>query len=188
MDEGGRPGLADVDRKENPDTLEPSFTREGRLWLEETPVVNLAKVSWSYESYSALTKTFYLLTQRRKESSINDKCKYFYLFELHLPELPVSVLKPCRNWLGLMGASGVVDPSRLLRAISTSSTVMGWVWNLVQFCRLQLRLEEMWPKLDWEGGGRGGGSAETLDGGLGLTGPRQGGSEIAAIRATRWFV
>ena len=47
-----------------------------------------------------------------------------------------------------MGVSGVVDPSRLLRAISTSSTVMGWVWNLVQFCRLQLRLEEMWPKLD----------------------------------------
>ena len=59
------------------------------------------------------------------------------------------MLKLCKNWLGLMGVSGVVDLSRLLLAISTSSTVMGWVWNLpAQCCRLQLRLgPEVWSEL-----------------------------------------
>lgn len=90
----------------------------------------------------------------------------------------MSVLKLCRNWFGLMGVSGVMDPSRLLLAISTSSTVMGWVWNLpAQFCLLQLQLRlgpgpEVWS-------GLGGGRAETA--GLGVGGPRSkvGGSDMA---------
>ena len=93
----------------------------------------------------------------------------------------MSVLKLCRNWFGLMGVSGVMDPSLLLLAISTSSTVMGWVWNLpAQFCRLQLQLRlgpgpEVWS-------GLGGGRAETA--GLGVGGPRSkvGGSDMAVMR------
>ena len=66
--------------------------------------------------------------------------------------------------MGRSGVSGVSDPSLLDLAISTSSTVMGWVWNLATFCRL-LCLLVLSGRL--VGGGRqedGGGGVE--DGGL----------------------
>lgn len=108
--------------------------------------------------------------------------------KLNLQSLPVSVLKLWRNWLGLIAVSGVVDPSRLLLAISTSSTVIGCVWNLpAQFCRLQLQLRlrpgpGVWSGLAWHGVG--GGREET--GGLGLLRPRSrlGDSNMAVMWAT----
>ena len=46
--------------------------------------------------------------------------------------MELSTLKLWRNWFGLMRVSGLEapEPSLLVLAISTSSTVMGWVWNL----------------------------------------------------------
>ena len=62
--------------------------------------------------------------------------------ETDLLKVAESTLKLWRNWLGLrlaLSISGVEDPSRLILAISTSSTVMGWVWNLAAVAALCLR-------------------------------------------------
>ena len=67
----------------------------------------------------------------------------------------LSTLKLWRNWLGLrlMLVSGLEAPD--LRAISTSSTVIGCVWNLALFCFRRPRLETAGRQGEAEeGGGR----------------------------------
>ena len=74
---------------------------------------------------------------------------------LHSPLGALSTLKLWRNWLGLrlMLVSGLEAPD--LRAISTSSTVIGCVWNLALFCFLRPRLETAGRQGEAEeGGGR----------------------------------
>ena len=71
----------------------------------------------------------------------------------------LSTLKLCRNWFGLRLASGLEapepSPPRLVRAISTSSTVIGWVWNLALLAFLLPRLETAGRQAEAEeGGGR----------------------------------
>ena len=83
---------------------------------------------------------------------------HIWVNETDLLKVAESTLKLWRNWLGLREAlsiSGVEDPSRLIRAISTSSTVMGWVWNLALFSFLLAGRLETDGRLTWaEGGGR----------------------------------
>ena len=85
---------------------------------------------------------------------------------LHSPLAPpgtlgagLSRLKLWRNWFGLRPASGLEapepSPPRLVRAISTSSTVIGWVWNLALLVFLRPRLETAGRQGEAEeGGGR----------------------------------
>lgn len=100
--------------------------------------------------------------------------------ETDLLKVAESTLKLWRNWLGLrlaLSISGVEDPSRLILAISTSSTVMGWVWNLAAVAALCLRSRCRPLPLDrgCKAALLGGGSLDT-----GATRSRWGGSEPEA--------